>query len=193
MRSEVAQKCALARMGAARTAHSAIVRRKLKKWVDYDQLADVPAKIRAAAERGRYSGRELAIMRQHELLMRMWTVLAWRQRNLREPTIGARADGANVFKEELDPLSKCAKAAWVIDAIKKNPHEKVWQVQFDDSETKSHNEIEMILSQDIGVLLDEWVQIHRPLLVHGADPGTLFLNSKGRAMSQSCMTRTVGS
>lgn len=69
---------------------------------------------------------------------------------------------------------------------------KFWQVQFDDSETKAHNEIEMILPQKIAALLDDWVQVHRPLLVQGADPGTLLLNSKGRAMISSCMTRTVG-
>jgi hypothetical protein len=74
----------------------------------------------------------------------------------------------------------------------KNPHEKFWQVQFDASETKAHREIEMILPQNIAALLDEWVQVHRPLLVRRADPGTLFLNSKGRTMTTSRMTCTVG-
>ena len=179
-------------MSMPRESAKTIVRRKATKWVDYDELEQVPTKIRAAAERRRYSGKKLAIMRQHELLMSMVTVLAWRQRNLREPTLGTRADGANIFKEELHPLSNCARPDWVVDALMKNAHEKFWQVQFDASETKAHNEIEMILPQDIAALLDEWVQVHRPLLVRGADPGTLFLNSKGRAMTQSRMTSTVG-
>jgi hypothetical protein len=131
-------------------------------------------------------------MRQHELLMRMLTVLAWRQRNFREPKLGARADGANIFKEELHPFSTCAKADWVVDALKRNPHEKFWQVQFDATHTKAAREIELILPRDIATLLDEWVQVHRPLLVNGPDPGTLFLNTKGRAMTQSRMTSTVG-
>jgi integrase len=169
-----------------------IGKRKAKKWVDYNELADIPAKVRAAAERGRYSGKKLAIMRGQELLMSMVTMLGWRQRNFRELKLGARADGANIFKEELQPLSTCAQPDWFKTALVKNPHEKVWQVQFDASETKAGKEIELILPQDIAALLDEWVQVHRPLLVQGADPGTLFLNTKGRAMTQSRMTSTVG-
>jgi integrase len=169
-----------------------IVKRKAKKWVDYDELKEIPAKIRAAAERGRYSGKKLAIMRRNELLMTILTNLAWRQRNMREPTLGTRADGANIYKEQLHPLSTCARADWVLAALAADPHAKFWQVQFDDSETKAHKEIEMILPQDVSALLDEWVEVHRPLLVQGADPGTLFLNSKGRAMTQSRMTSTVG-
>jgi integrase len=179
-------------MSFPRESARTIVRRKDKKWLDYKQLEEIPAQIRAAAEHGDHSGEKLAMMRQHELLMSMLTVLAWRQRNLREPRLGARADGANIFKEELHPLSNCARPDSVVEALKKNPNEKVWQVQFDASETKAKNEIEMILSREIGVLLDEWVQIHRPLLVRGTDPGTLFLNSKGRAMTQSRMTSIVG-
>ena len=169
-----------------------IVKRKAKKWLDYDVLAQVPDKIRAAAEGGNYSGKKLAVMRRDELLMTILAVLAWRQRNLREAKLGASADGANIFKEELHPFSTCAKPDWVKTALVKNPHEKVWQAQFDASETKARNEIEMILPQDIAALLDEWVQVHRPLLVQGADPGTLFLNSQGEAMTQSRMTKTVG-
>lgn len=169
-----------------------IVKRKLKKWVDYNELAGIPDKIRAAAERGGFSGKKLAIMRGQELLTRMVSLLAWRQRNLREPKLGARADGANIFKEEIHPLSTCARPDWVKTALVENPHEKVWQAQFDATETKARKEIELILPQDVAALLDEWVQVHRPLLVQGADPGTLFLNTKGRAMTQSRMTSTVG-
>ena len=157
-----------------------IVHRKAKKWVDYSELEKIPGKIRAASERDGYSGKKLAIMRQQELLMAMLTEMAWRQRNLREPKLGTRADGANIFEEQPDPLSTCAKPDWVVDALVKNPHERFWQVRFDEFETKAHNEVEMILPQNVAALLDEWVQVYRPLLVHGSDPGTLFLNSKGR-------------
>lgn len=179
-------------MGVPTETAKTIVKRKAKKWVDYNELADIPAKIRAAADRGRYSGKKLAIMRGQELLMSMVTKLAWRQRNFRESKLGARADGANIFKEELPPLSTCARPDWFKTALVENPHEKVWQAQFDETETKAGNEIELILPQDIAALLDEWVQVHRPLLVQGVDPRTLFLNTKGRAMTQSRMTSTVG-
>jgi integrase len=175
-----------------RESEKTIVRRKSKKWIDSEVLAEIPAKIRAAAERDHCSGHKLAIMRRDELLMTVMAIIPWRQRNLREAKLGTSADGANIFKESLHPLSTCAKPEWAVAALRANPEEKLWQARFDASETKAHNEIEMILPQDIGALLDEYVQVHRQQLVRGADPGTLFLNSQGRAMTQSRMTKMIG-
>jgi site-specific recombinase XerD len=42
----------------------------------------------------------------------------------------------------------------------------------------------MFLPAELVALLEEYIKVHRPVLLKGStDPGTLFLNSTGRAMS----------
>ena len=80
----------------------------------------------------------------------------------------------------------------VLNALQKNPHEKFWQARFEEHETKTHIEVEFLLPRDLIPLLEEWIHIHRPILVHGEDPGTLLVNSKGRRISIHQMARTIG-
>ena len=54
---------------------SAIRKRKEKKWAPYAAIAEGPAKIRAAADRSRCTGKKLAMMRRNELLMEFITIL----------------------------------------------------------------------------------------------------------------------
>jgi hypothetical protein len=63
--------------------------RKAAKWIDYELLEEIPARIRARAKALRgHRGRQFAAMRRDELLFTWLLILPWRSRNLRECRVG---------------------------------------------------------------------------------------------------------
>jgi hypothetical protein len=64
-----------------------------------------------------------------------------------------------------------------------NPDAKFWQFHFDCDETKTKIDVRSILPRPLIGLLEEYLNDFRVHLLRGADPGTLFLNLAGRAMS----------
>jgi hypothetical protein len=110
-----------------RESPAQIRQRKAAKWVDYELLEQIPARIRARAEAlHRHQGRRLASLRRDELIFTWLLILPWRSRNLRECRVGAEAQGANLFKCELTPFFTVAKPDWVKQGLRVNPHEKFW-------------------------------------------------------------------
>ncbi len=160
--------------------------RKERKYLPYDTVADIPRRIHEtqteAATRG---AKDLAWAVHDELLMKWLVVLPWRQRNIRECRIGLKSKGANLFKAEIEQWDNIKKPKWVEERLKTNPREPFWQYHFRENETKNGHEVRSILPRRLVPLLEEYLEHHRPHLVNGNDPGTLFVNRDGNRLTDT--------
>lgn len=169
-------------------------KRKAAKYVDYDELETIPAQIHAyreAYEKSREkSPRKVAQLAMEELIFRWFLVFPWRQRNLRECSIGGTAP--NLFKARISPLAEIDKPQWVIEEEAKNPVAEFWQICFASSETKTHISVDLLVPRHLIQPLEEYLEEYRPLLLHGNDPGTLFLSQHGKPMRSDQVGHVIG-
>lgn len=103
--------------------------RKARKWVEYDILAEIPSEITKSAQKVDDPKRKASLVR-NALIVKWLLVEPWRQRNIRQALLGTQDSGANIFFEEVHPLSTMDKPRWVEEALKSNPHEKFWRFNF---------------------------------------------------------------
>jgi len=165
-------------------------RRKSEKMLPYDILLTVPESIRAERLSKKFSEQKEAFLIHDELLVRWFTVLAWRQRNIRECRLGD-PESANLFCAELPPMQYVARAAWVEEALRKNPDEGFWQFHFREHETKTGQQVRAIVPQCLVPPLENYLNNYRPKLVKNPDPGTLFVNRRGGALNDHEVTDRV--
>jgi hypothetical protein len=107
-------------------------------------------------------------------------ILAWRQKNIRDCRVCG--EDPNLDKAPISPFSMATRPSWVADQERASPGTSFWQIHFDPSETKTKNEVNAFLPSELIPLLEEYLSIHRPVLVGKSDPGTLFVSSTGRPM-----------
>jgi integrase len=159
-----------------------LLRRKEEKFLPYETIKAIPDMIHAdrtkALKRGQ---KQLALNVRNELLMKWLSRMPWRQRNLREARIGGKSP--NLFKGKLPVLAGISLPKWLQQAQKENPDIEVWQFRFSKDETKMRNTVHCVLPLALVPLLEEYLNEYRPLLISGADPGTLFINDAGKRMS----------
>jgi hypothetical protein len=168
----------------------ALKKRKAVKYVAYDILDTIPAKIRAVRPAAEKKGKVyVARLAMEELLMRLLLTLPWRQRNIRECRSGGRMP--NLFKATVPTFSGINKPAWVRKEEQKNPAIEFWQFRFSAEETKTGNPVEALLPTQLIESVEEYLADFRPYLVRGDDPGTLFLNRKGTPLTLHQMTAIV--
>jgi integrase len=149
--------------------------------VDYEILQKIPVMIHARRKEAEKLGkRTLAWLVHDEMLVSFLVTLVWRQRNLRN----CRIDH-NLFRATIPPLVNMAIPVWVREAIKANPQQQFWQFHFREGETKMGREVRSILPRRLVSLLDEYLTQHRPFLLCGSDPKTLFLNRQGGPLTSS--------
>jgi hypothetical protein len=155
---------------------------------DYDTLARIPDLIRREAERLRNGeDKKRATLIRDQLLIKFLLVLAWRQRNLRECKLGNRKDGANIFKEEIPSRLRIALPRSAVEALERDPHQKIWQFYFRAEETKAGRAVQAVVPKQLVPLLEEYVDVYRPILVGNNDPRTLFVNDHGRPFETSAL------
>jgi hypothetical protein len=124
-------------------------------------------------------------------LIRWFTILPWRQRNVREAKIRPFSEGGNLWKEEVPP--HIAKSTEVEQALKANPRERFWQFYFRLLETKTGCTVRALLPQQLVEPLEKYLEQHRGILLGGkADPGTLFLGDWGHPLILNDVSRLVG-
>ena len=173
---------------------SQIRQRKAAKWVDYELLEQIPARIRARAEAlHRHQRRRFASLRRDELIFTWLLILPWRSRNLRECRVGDEAQGANLFKCELTPFFTVAKPDWVKQALRVNPHEKFWMFYFREHETKSGREVRSLLPEQLITPLEEYLRDYRPALLGDNHEACLplFPNRWGQPLRRSALWAIV--
>lgn len=154
------------------------LRRKEEKFLPYETLRSIPDLMRH--ERPMASNatpRQIAIWVRNELLMMWPVILPWRQLNIRIMRSGG--SDPNLFKASFPKLSSMAKPEWLVGTENQDPGIEVWQIRFNKRETKANHLVEAVLPRCLTPLLEEYLWVHRPHLVKGVDPGTLFLNNHG--------------
>jgi integrase len=165
-------------------------KRKAEKFLNYEVIASIPAKMRlaraATAMRGPHA---VAMLAMSEFLIRWLLVLPWRQRNLRECRVGGA--NPNLFKGKVPLFSDIEKPAWVRQEEEANPNAEFWMIRFNSNETKTKNEPQLFLPRQLIEPLEEYLEEFRPLLVGEKDPGTLFTNGAGNPLSTLELIRIV--
>jgi hypothetical protein len=113
--------------------------------------------------------------------------MVWRQLNIRKCRLGS-----NLFKDTISPFASMVVPRWVKEKIKINPREKFWQYHFREKETKTAHEVRSVLPRRLVPLLEEFLEQHRPILLQGPDPGTLFMNKKNGPLTAGEVGSLVG-
>jgi len=158
--------------------------RKAHKYLPYDVLSEIPERIRDKRRQStNLSAVQIAFLVHDELLMRWLITLVWRSRNVRECRIAWSADSPNLFKKELPQPVNIAVPVWAETELKTNPHQQFWQFYFRKDETKTGNEVRGVVPHRLVPLLEEYLEHQRSTLLRGRDPGTLFVNRKGTALT----------
>jgi hypothetical protein len=128
----------------------------------------------------------LAWMVQDELFMTWPLYLPWRKRNLRELAVSGSGLLSLIY-DEIPPDLKhqLELPGWASKALKKDPRQRFWQFTFRATQTKGKRSVRDIIPRELLPLLKMYLKTYRPLLVGPRDPGTLFLNRNGDAMSSN--------
>jgi hypothetical protein len=170
---------------------STIDQRKAKKYIPYSEAEQIPVRIRnQRAKSKRSNAKSVAISVRNELLMLWLVILPWRQRNIRECRVGG--SNPNLFCATISPFCMATKSLWVAEQERASPGTKFWQIHFTPEETKTKNEVHAFLPSELVPLLEEYLSVHRPVLVSRLkDPVTLFLSTKGGGMNVGQMRNLV--
>lgn len=169
---------------------SEAIRRKEERFVPYERIRAISQSINEdrATSRNDTAG-ELAKLVRDQLLILWLAVLPWRQRNIRECRVHGQRP--NLFKGKTSALVGLTKPEWLVAAEKINPDVEAWQFRFSPDETKTHHAIHCILPKMLVELLEEYISKYRRDLVRGSDPGTLFLNNDGHALTTGTLRNHV--
>jgi Phage integrase family len=130
-----------------------------------------------------------ALSVRDELLIQWFLVLPWRQRNVRECRLGGR--NPNLFRAVIPKMASLTKPDWLQSAEGQRGPIDVWQFRFSPDETKTGHDVHCVLPQRLVPLLEEYLAVHRPRLVVGTDPGTLFVNEHGQALTKAMIRNLV--
>ena len=179
--------------GIEQSTESELWARKEAKSLPYEVLVTVAEKLHEERSRtAKTDRRQIARLVHHELLFRSFLIMVWRQRNVRECRIGSNPMRANLFKDKISSSAKINVPGWARERMKLNPDAHFWQYSFREQETKNGHGVQSVLPRRLIPLLEEYLQYHRPVLLVGADPGTLFVNLHGRPLSANAVNTLVG-
>jgi Phage integrase family len=156
-------------------------KRRAEKVLEYAVLENIPGMIRAQRSKAAgMGGKKLALLVRDELMIRWLTVLPWRQRNLRECRIGGR--NPNLFKGPVPAITTIDLPPWAVEERNNNPEAEFWQFHFTEEETKTGCTVDALVPRQLIEPLEEYLFTFRDRLVQSSEPGTLFLNQRGKPM-----------
>lgn len=165
--------------------------RKAAKYLDHAVLRAIPAQIRAGRTAAQKLGnKHIAVLVRNELIISWFTVLPWRQRNLRDCRIGGSRP--NLFKAPLPSVTNMDIPGWAEEQRKKDPNTMFWQFRFSSEETKTKGPVRSLMPRQLIPLLEEFLSEFRAQLLGDNVTETLLLNERGKPMSMSQITAVVG-
>jgi len=143
-------------------------------YLPYDVLTAIPAQILLTRDPEQGRPEKDARLVHNAFLLQFFVAMPWlKPKQVREARIyGA----ANVFKGPLN--AHITVPEWAMDELRRDPAAELWQVRFSHMETGGLA-IHTFLPRNVVPLLEEYLDLHRPLLARGNDPGTLFLGKRG--------------
>lgn len=165
-------------------------KRRAERVLEYAVIEKIPQMLRAQRPKAAKKGhKKLAVLVRDELLIRWFSVLPWRQRNVRECRISG--PNPNLFKAPVPAITTIDMPPWAVAERKHNPNAEFWQFHFSEEETKTGCVVDALLPRQLIEPLEEYLSTFRGHLISGTDPGTLFLNQVGKPMSADQVTGVV--
>src|ERR1700731_1065527 len=114
----------------------------------------------------------------------------WYPRCIREARV--LGSSPNIFKVPAPRIDATAIPPWARAECGRNAHSTFWQFRFATSEAPNRKEVNGFLPRRLILLLEEYLSLHRKLLVSDSDPKTLFLDRVGGAMSYLSFMQRIG-
>lgn len=171
-----------------------IKKRKAHKFLDYDIIESIPEKMKQERERLiRLKSRNdwrVAHLAKEEFIFRWFSVLPWRQRNVRECRISGPAP--NLFKAKIPPFTDLDKPSWVVEEEARNPDAEFWLISFAPMQVKTHMAIDLILPKQLVEPLEHYLAEVRPRLLNGHKADTLFVNRNAKPMRSDQVGNVIG-
>ncbi|MGE5110562.1 MAG: tyrosine-type recombinase/integrase [Acidobacteriaceae bacterium] len=168
---------------------SVVVERKARKYLPYDEVAEIPERILCdKIQSGKRGPVEVALLYRDALLLKWLATLPWRQRNLRECRIGE-----NIYKGGILPYVYVAQPNWVSDELARNPAAEFWQFAFRDIQTKTNHAVRGFLPRELADLLELYLVHRKVLSSEGQYKGYLFLARSGKQLTAKQVTNIVSS
>lgn len=166
------------------------LQRKQEKYLPYGVLSTIPHSIRRDRSHvPKDHHKAIALSVRDELLIQWFLLLPWRQRNVRECRIGGPKP--NLFHGAIPKMTSITKPEWLQSAEERHGQVEVWQFRFSPDETKTGNDVHCVLPQRLTSLCEEYLAVHRPRLIVGKDPGTLFVNEHGQALTKAMIRNHI--
>jgi integrase len=169
-------------------------KRKALKYVSYDDLETIPAKLWAHREafekKYKKDPSKVAKLAMEALIFSWFLVFPWRQRNLRECRINGIAP--NLFKAPIPPITEIDKPHWIEEEEARNPAAEFWQISFEPGSVKTHIPVDLFVPRSLVGPLEEYLTLYRPLLLSGKDPGTLFVTPRGKPLRSDQVGKVIG-
>jgi len=169
-------------------------KRKTSKFVSYEELEKIPdlihEKLESCQRKRHKDPLKEALLFQDELIFRWYLYFPWRQRNLRECKVSGSSP--NLYKAPLAAYSCIDKPQWIVDAESQDRAASFWQISFSPDGTKTHIPIDLFVPRSLVPYLEKFLEEYRPLLVHGNDPGNLFLTAFGKPLRTDKVGKIVG-
>jgi hypothetical protein len=134
----------------------------------------------------------IAVLAQQELIIRFLLTLVWRNENLSECRILPNGDRpANLFKGPVVLKPGKDIPEWADELMRSDPNVPLHQFEFSEEETKAGRPVMAVLPEILVSYVEEFLTHYRPILICGDDPGTLFINQWGNAISQQQLEEAV--
>jgi hypothetical protein len=163
--------------------------RQRARSISYEELAEIPRKIRACRLKGRKLSPEQIGRLLHDELFTKWSLfLPWRFCSIADCGLFAPAH-INIIDWELTDAMRLDPdlPAGVRKALKHNPHQRFLQFSFGKSQCKNGHEVRDIVPLELAKLYREYKKYRQYIVDQKHDDGTLFVNSNGRRLSaQAC-------
>lgn len=140
----------------------------------------------------------IAAQAQQELIIRFLVTLVWRNENLSECRILPNGDRpANLVKSPVVRKPGKDIPEWAEKLMRSDPAVRLFQFEFSEEETKAARSVMGVLPKNLIPYVEEFLDLYRPILVGGDDPetmddpGTLFVNRFGNAISKQQLEEAV--
>jgi hypothetical protein len=166
-------------------------KRREEGELPYEELATIPAKIRARRKELRSASARTLAWYVHDELLMLWMVAQPFYPGLIR-ALRVSGSSKTLFKEAKptdDPPFRISP--WVERRLKGNPEFEFWQYCFDTRQTSGRGTVRGQVVRRLVQLLESYLNVHRPNLARNATD-TLFLNRVGGPMSCMQLIQLVG-
>jgi hypothetical protein len=151
----------------------------MKECLDYDQLCEIPTKIREHAESElKNDPKAYALARRDELLTAWFTTMLSGKRFAGELDFGWQPKCVMLFKDKIDHSGATAIPEWAQQALTQNSLRQFWQLHSFPYDVETEPTRRGFLTMRLTESLEEYIEKFRPILASSRSK-TLFVDNRG--------------